>query len=224
MQESLGQTEATPPRGESAARGGNRAESGARGARRTGGGATHGRFAQTRRLPTLVEYLDVVVVVLAAAPALVLGAPVLGFVVGAVGWLLQRVLGKTDRRLIRLAREPRAQLGLNLFEAFGRIWLLAGAIVIAGVAGSRANGLTAALVIFGAYSIAFVVRVSSGPPGRPNAGASPGRPRAAAPPARPQAAAPPARPQAAGASSRPTGAPQRSASSASQTSPRSIAR
>ena len=62
--------------------------------------------------------------------------------------------------------EPRAQLGANLFEAFGRIWLLAGAIVLAGVAGGRPDGLTAALVIFGAYSLAFVVRVFSGPPNR----------------------------------------------------------
>ncbi len=58
-----------------------------------------------------------------------------------------------------------ARFGLNLFEAFGRIWLLAGAIVLAGVVGGRADGLTAALVIFGAYSIAFAMRVVEGRPG-----------------------------------------------------------
>ena len=62
---------------------------------------------------------------------------------------------------------PATQLGLNLFEAFGRIWLLAGAIMLAGVAGGRADGLTAALVIFAAYSVAFAIRVLSGKPTSP---------------------------------------------------------
>jgi hypothetical protein len=117
-----------------------------------------------QRLTMVLRYLDVVLVVVAAAPALALGAPVFGYVVGAVGWILQRVMAVTDRRLISRVTDPRKQIGVNLFEAFGRIWLLAGAIIIAGVAGGRADGLTAAVVIFGAYSIAFAIRVMSGPP------------------------------------------------------------
>lgn len=109
-------------------------------------------------------HLDVVAVILVTAPAIIIGAPVLGYVIGAVAWIVQRILAKTDRRWIKQAREPRTQLGLNLFEAFGRIWLLAGAIVAAGVIGGRADGLTSALTIFGAYSIAFMIKVVSGPP------------------------------------------------------------
>jgi hypothetical protein len=115
---------------------------------------------------TVARYLDVVVVAVAAVPALALGAPVLGYALGAGAWIVQRVVALTDRRWITRFSEARAQLGASLFEAFGRIWLLAGAIIIAGVAGKRADGLTAALVIFGAYSIAFVIRVLSGPPQR----------------------------------------------------------
>jgi len=117
-----------------------------------------------QRLTMVLRYLDVVLVVVAAAPALALGAPVFGYVIGAAGWILQRVVAVTDSRLISRVAEPRKQIGINLFEAFGRIWLLAGAIVIAGVAGQRSDGLTAAVVIFGAYSIAFAIRVMSGPP------------------------------------------------------------
>lgn len=134
--------------------------------------ARGGRRRKRRELPLVVRYLDVLAVLVAIVPALLLGAPALGLAVGAAGWLVQRIVGKTDRRLIGRAREPRTQLGLNLFEAFGRIWLLAGAIVIAGVGGGRPDGLTAALVIFGAYSIAFVVRVFAGPPARPQAAGS----------------------------------------------------
>ena len=72
--------------------------------------------------------------------------------------------GAGRQALDQQARRAPTQLGLNLFEAFGRIWLLAGAIILAGVAGGRADGLTAALVIFAAYSVAFAIRVLSGKP------------------------------------------------------------
>lgn len=117
-----------------------------------------------RRSAAIVRYLDVVFLAVAVIVALALGAPTLGCLIGAGAWVFQRVLAQLDRRWISSTTEPRTQLGLNLFEAFGRIWLLAGAIVIAGVVGGRADGLTAALVIFGAYSVAFAIRVAGGPP------------------------------------------------------------
>jgi hypothetical protein len=116
------------------------------------------------RSSTILRLLDLVVVVVAAIPALALGAPAFGYVVGACGWIVQRLIQLNDHRLTAWIQDPTRAVGARLFGAFGRIWLLAGAIVIAGVAGSRRDGLTAALVIFGAYSIAFVVRLASGPP------------------------------------------------------------
>ncbi len=116
-------------------------------------------------LPTLIlRYLDVVLVALAVPAALALGAPAFGCLVGAGAWLAQRILAEADKRWVSRAAAPRTRLGLTLFEAFGRIWLLAGAIVLAGVAGGRRDGLAAALVIFGAYSVAFAIRLLSGRP------------------------------------------------------------
>jgi hypothetical protein len=111
----------------------------------------------------ILRYLDVVLLAVAAPVALTLGAPALGYAIGAGVWIVQRILAQLDRRLIAGAREPR-RFGLNLVEAFGRIWLLAGGIVVAGVVGGRADGLTAALLIFGAYSVAFAVRLVDGRP------------------------------------------------------------
>ena len=110
-----------------------------------------------------MRYLDVALVVLGAVPALALGAPVLGYAVGAAGWILQRVIAEGDRRWIRRVTEPVRQLGVSLFEAFGRIWLLALVIIVAALAGGRRDGLTAALVIFGAYSVAFAIKVMTRP-------------------------------------------------------------
>jgi hypothetical protein len=119
--------------------------------------------ASDELLMVILRYLDVALVLIAAAPALALGAPPVGYLVGGAGWIIQRIIGENNKRLLRKVTEPRRQLGINLFEAFGRIWLLAAAIIVAGLMG-RADGLTAALVIFGAYSVFFVIRVISGPP------------------------------------------------------------
>jgi hypothetical protein len=110
------------------------------------------------------KFMDVPLVVTGAIIALVLGAPALGVIVGAAGWILQRVVQVADRRYTRKLRDPVKQVGVNVTESFGRIWLLAGAIVVAGVAGSRKDGLAAAVLIFAAYSIAFAMRIASGPP------------------------------------------------------------
>ncbi len=124
-------------------------------------------------LIVILRYLDVALVVVGVVPALALGAPAVGYAIGAAAWIIQRALQVNNRRLIRKATEPRTVLALNLAEAFGRIWLLAGAIIAAGLGGGRADGLTTALVIFGAYSVFFAIRVISGPPQGP----STGRPR-----------------------------------------------
>jgi hypothetical protein len=122
-----------------------------------------------RSLIALARNVDVVLVVLATPVALAIGAPSFGCLVGAVAWILQSVMRHADQRLVVRAAEPRTRLGLTLFEAFGRIWLLAGAIVLAGVVGGRPDGLTAALVICAAYSVAFAIRVLSGRPTPPPA-------------------------------------------------------
>jgi membrane protein YqaA with SNARE-associated domain len=108
--------------------------------------------------------LDVPLVVVAAVVAIAAGAPVLGSVIGAGVWLLNRVVAVVDRRWADGMRTPRQQVTITLFERFGRIWLLAAGIIVAGVAGGRSDGLTAALFVFGAYTFVFVIKLFSGPP------------------------------------------------------------
>ena len=87
-----------------------------------------------------LKYLDIVLVVLVGVPAVALGAPELGYAVGAGAWTLQR--------------------------------LAAVAIMVVGLTATRADGLTAALVIFAAFSFTFartafahVTRTRSNEPG-----------------------------------------------------------
>jgi hypothetical protein len=119
--------------------------------------------AVQRSALVLARYLDIVLVVLAVPVALALGAPAVGVVVSAAAWLIQRLLARAGQRWIA-GRGDDARFGLNLVDGFGRIWLLAGAIVLAAVIGGRRDGLAAALLIFCAYSIAFAMRLVSGRP------------------------------------------------------------
>lgn len=111
-----------------------------------------------------LKFMDIPFVVIGAIIALALGAPALGVIVGAAGWVLQRAVQVADRRYTRKLRDPVKQVGISVTESFGRIWLLAGAIVVSGVAGGRKDGLAAAVLVFAAYSIAFAIRIASGPP------------------------------------------------------------
>lgn len=131
------------------------------------GAAVGGQRRMTVPLMALIRYLDVVLVVIGAPVAVALGAPPVGCAIGAGAWILQRIVAAADRRWTESLREPRRRLGAHLFEGFARIWLLAIAIVVAGVAGGRRDGLAAAVVILCAYSVAFVIRVFSGPPSPP---------------------------------------------------------
>ena len=101
-------------------------------------------------------YLDIVLVLLVAAPALAAGAPALGYVVGATAWIVLRIASDAFDKRLETERDLRRRLGLGVVSSLARVWILACAIMIVGVTASRPDGLTAALVIFGAFSVYFV--------------------------------------------------------------------
>jgi len=116
------------------------------------------------RLALVTGALDVPLVVIAAIVAIAAGAPVLGSVIGAGVWLLNRIVAVLDRRWADGVRAARTQVTITLFERFGRIWLLAAGIIVSGLVGGRRDGLTTALFVCGAYTFVFVIRLFSGPP------------------------------------------------------------
>lgn len=105
---------------------------------------------------------DVLLLVVALLPAIALGASEVGYYLGTAGWILQRLVAILDKRWTEKSPDPVRRLAMNLFEAFGRIWLLAGVIILAAVIGERQDGLTAAVLILVAYSVAFVLRLAAG--------------------------------------------------------------
>ena len=87
---------------------------------------------------------------------IVAGWPLLGYAVGAGAWLAQRVIRLVaDRRASRAlaAGDRRAALGTLAAATLGRVWLIALAVLLVGLA-ERESGLAAAIlcaVLFTVY-------------------------------------------------------------------------
>lgn len=100
-----------------------------------------------------MRYLDIGLV-LVTAPVLVLaGAPGLGILVGSVAWILQRFAALVIEARAKRADNVRAAVGLNLFGAFGRAWLVGLAILLVGQLSSDEDGLAAAILVLVAFTI-----------------------------------------------------------------------
>lgn len=102
-----------------------------------------------------VRFVDIALVVMAAPVVLLMGAPALGFGVGAGAWCLQRAVGEAVDRRLASVPDARRALTLGLVWSLARVWLLALIILAVGKAASRQDGLTAALVVLFAFTVYF---------------------------------------------------------------------
>ena len=104
---------------------------------------------------SLLRYLDCVLVVAALPFVAFAGLPLLGYCVGAAAWLLQRAAGVALERQASKSTEIRRQIGLNLGGTLARAWIVGGAILAVGLLGEREDGLTAAVLVFVAFTVYF---------------------------------------------------------------------
>jgi hypothetical protein len=102
-----------------------------------------------------VRYLDIIVVVLAAPFVILLGAPVLGYVVGAAAWIVQRVAAVTIERRAERAGDIKTALGLNMASLVIRAWLIGLTILAVGLIADREDGLTAGITVLVAFTVYF---------------------------------------------------------------------
>jgi hypothetical protein len=100
-----------------------------------------------------VRYLDVVIVVLAAPFILLTGAPVLGYAVGAVAWIVTRVTGGAAERAAARRTDARTVAALNVAVLLGRVWVVGLSILAVGLAADREDGLMAALTALVAFTV-----------------------------------------------------------------------
>ncbi len=106
---------------------------------------------------SIVRYLDVVLVVLAAPFVVLLGAPVLGYVVGAVAWILQRFAAVAIERRAARATDIKTSLGLNMVSLVLRAWLIGLTILAVGLTAEREDGLMAGITVLAAFTVYFAI-------------------------------------------------------------------
>jgi hypothetical protein len=105
---------------------------------------------------TALRYIDLVLLWLTVPLALVLGAPALGLLLGAVVWTVQRLIALAVDRRARASESVRAAIGLNMATMMVRMWLVGTTVVVAGVGGEREDGVAAATVLLVAFTISLV--------------------------------------------------------------------
>ncbi|HEY8639584.1 MAG TPA: hypothetical protein VIL53_03660 [Solirubrobacterales bacterium] len=108
------------------------------------------------RLTAALRFADLGLLVVALIVFLVAGFPMLGYAVAAVAWLVARGIQLAAERHARTALASgnrRSALGAVAFARMGRVWLVALAVLLVGVA-EREAGLAAAVlsvVLFTVY-------------------------------------------------------------------------
>jgi hypothetical protein len=123
--------------------------------------STQPSHATRRSDPLMVlRYLDVVLVVLAAPFVVLTGLPVLGYVAGLAGWIVQRLIGLAIESRMRTQRDIRTVVGLGLGASLGRAWLIGLTILAVGLGGTRQDGVMAAVLVLVAYTVYLVTSVA----------------------------------------------------------------
>ncbi len=107
-----------------------------------------------------IRYADVLLVILAAPFVVLMGLPAVGYAVGAVAWILQRIIAAFVERVGRRSGDYRKALGLGLASSMARSWLVALAILGVGLTAEREDGLTAALLVLVAFTVFLATSLS----------------------------------------------------------------
>ena len=105
--------------------------------------------------------LDLALLALALPLFIVAGWPLLGYAVGAGAWLAQRGIRlAADRRASRALAtgDRRTALGALAAATLGRVWLVALAVLLVGLA-ERESGLAAAILCGVLFTVYLVVQL-----------------------------------------------------------------
>jgi hypothetical protein len=106
------------------------------------------------------KYVDLLALAAALAAFLIGGLPMLGFAAGAAAWLAQRgiQLIANRRAAAELAAGNRQRaMGVIAATTLGRVWLMATAVLLVGLA-EREAGLAAAVLVAVLFTISFAAQ------------------------------------------------------------------
>jgi hypothetical protein len=106
------------------------------------------------------KYVDLIVLATALAVFLLGDLPMLGFVVGAAAWLVQRgvqtFVASRARSDLKAGNRQRA-MGIVAMTTLGRVWLMATAVLLVGLA-DREAGLAAAVLVAVLFTVSLAAQ------------------------------------------------------------------
>jgi hypothetical protein len=106
------------------------------------------------------KYVDLIALAAALAVFAIGGLPMLGFAAGAAAWLAQRGIQAlaSRRAAAELAGGNRQRaMGVIAVTTLGRVWLMATAVLLVGLA-EREAGLAAAVLVAVLFTISFAAQ------------------------------------------------------------------
>ena len=106
------------------------------------------------------KYVDLLALAAALAAFLLGGFPLLGFAVGAVAWLLQRGIQAVAARRAQselAAGNRQKAMGVIGVTTLGRVWLMATAVLLVGIA-ERESGLASAILLLALFTLSFAAQ------------------------------------------------------------------
>lgn len=101
-------------------------------------------------VPLALRHADLALLALALPVFALAGWPLVGYAGAAAAWLVQHaILLLGERRSVAALRRGDRRLALGLFAGatLGRVWLVAAAVLVTGIAAEREDGLAAALLV-----------------------------------------------------------------------------
>jgi hypothetical protein len=106
------------------------------------------------------KYVDLLALLVALAVFLIGDLPLLGYAVAAAVWLLQRgiqVLAQRRMKQELAAGNRQKAMGFVAGSTLGRVWLMATAVLLVGIA-ERESGLAAAILLLALFTISFAAQ------------------------------------------------------------------
>jgi hypothetical protein len=107
------------------------------------------------------KYVDLLALALALPVFLLAGFSLLGYAVGAAVWLVQRGVQAVAARRAKeeLAHGERQRaMGIVAGSGLGRVWLMAAAVLVVGLAVERQAGLAAAVLVVVLFTISIAAQ------------------------------------------------------------------
>ena len=106
------------------------------------------------------KYVDLLLLAVALAVFLLGGLPLLGYVVAAAAWLVQRGIQTLAGRRAQaelVAGNRQKAMGIIAATTLGRVWLMATAVLLVGLA-EREAGLSAAVLVLVLFTVSFAAQ------------------------------------------------------------------